>query len=68
MDIPFFKRQKTVEELEEEIRRKQKVKEAGELDFTIEQKREMLKRLKEKGVSKKSFGNWHSAWEWLKKH
>jgi hypothetical protein len=68
MDIPFLKRQKTVQELEDEIRRKQLVKQDGELDFTIEQKREMLRRLKEHGVSKKSFGSYRGIWEWLKKH
>jgi hypothetical protein len=68
MDIPFLKRQKTVQELEDEIRRKQLVQQDVDLNFTIQQKMEMSRRLKEHGVSKKSFGSWKSVFEWLKKH
>ncbi len=60
--MPLFKRKRTLEEAQEEDERLN-------VDLSIEQKRAAIKRLKEAGLTGKSFGwNWSAIKEWLRTH
>lgn len=76
LDLAFLKRKKTLEEIRDENERKQAEEESANLDFSIAQKRAMIAKLKQQGVSYKSFSNngktsgiaWSQLWNWFKTH
>lgn len=61
MPIPFLQRSKSLEELQEE-------NEKAEVEYSLEQKRAMIRELKKRGVDAKSFGTWGAIKNWLKTH
>lgn len=57
-----WQKQKTLDELQSENERL-------EVEYSVEQKRAAIRKLKENGLSPKSFGfNWSSIMSWLKTH
>ena len=76
MNFPFLSRPKSAEQLEEEnhrlegeVRQRELQKQIADLNFSIDQKREMDARLKAHGLTKKTFGgNYSKIFEFLKHH
>lgn len=65
----FFKRPKTVTELEEENERLELEEKKANLQFSIAQKKAMSKQLQERGLTAKHFGfDWGKIYNWLKTH
>jgi len=61
-DMPIFDKDKTLEELQETNEKK-------EIELSIAQKQAAIARLKQAGLSPKSFGNrWNEILAWLKAH
>ena len=60
--MPFWKPSRTLEESQEDNERL-------EVELSIEQKRAAIKKLKESGLTPKSFGgSWRSILAWLRTH
>ena len=70
----LFKRQKSLEELEEENEVLEAEDKQAGLKLSIAQKRELVKRLKDRGLTPAHFGNtsltetWTKIIQWLKSH
>ena len=61
MPLPSpFQRKPTLEEAQEEDARL-------DIELSIEQKKAALRKLKEAGLSPKSFGSWRAIINWLRK-
>jgi len=62
MQIPFIQREKTYEELQAE-------KERLDVEISVLERRRIAKKLRENGLTLKSFGNnIKEALQWLKNH
>ena len=62
MPIPFLNRQRTLEELQADNER-------AEVELSVAQKRAAIAKLKENGLTGKSFGwDWKRIWVWFKNH
>lgn len=60
--MPWWNRSKSLDELQEENER-------AEVELSLAQKRAAIKKLKEAGLSGKSFGwDWRAIWQWFKTH
>ena len=69
--MSFFKREKTLSELEEDTERLEGQDRHINAQLSIEQKRAAIAQLKQRGVSPKHFGvptNWKKILQWLKTH
>lgn len=65
----LFNRKKSLDEIEDEVERKESENKLAGLEFSITQKREMAKRLKERGLTAKHFGlDFGKIYQWLKTH
>lgn len=70
----LFKRQKSLSEEQEDRERLDAEDETLSVKLSIAQKRVAIKRLKERGLTPKHFGDtslgstWQKIWQWLKTH
>ena len=56
------KKELSLEELQE-------INEKREVQLSVAQKEAAIKKLKDAGLTKQSFGNsWSAIWDWVKKH
>ncbi len=68
MTLPFFKSEKSLGELEEEVEKKEQQDKATGLELSIAQKKFAIQKLKENGLNKGHFGSWSEIWAWVKSH
>ena len=67
--MSFLKREKTLAEIEEETEKEQAVNRKLDVELSIAQKKAAIQRLKEAGLTPKSFGgNWKRIFNWIKTH
>lgn len=66
----FFRREKSLAEIEEETERLEAESKKASLEFSVAEKRAMAERLrKEYGLTPKHFGlDWKRIWQWIKTH
>ncbi len=65
MPLPFIGKRQTLEDATEENERLKVQAENEDLKFTIAQRQAMAQKLKDAGLTKKSFGSWTAVWRWL---
>jgi hypothetical protein len=67
--LPSFKKEKTIDEMEEETENLEAENRKLDQEVSIEQKKVMIAQLKEKGLKPGHFSfNWPAIKQWLKTH
>lgn len=68
MTLPFLKKKKSIEELEEETERARAENTLADEEVSLAQKREIQAQLKARGLNRNNFSSWQRAWQWLRTH